>query len=66
MLPCCILRAAVRCQGATPYRLDVTVRALRRMPVPLLVDIAVAIVTTKVPILFAKGFWPMEAETRAD
>ena len=30
MLPCCILRAAVRCQGATPYRLDVTVRALRR------------------------------------
>ena len=30
MLPCCILRAVLRCQGATPYRLDVTVRALRR------------------------------------
>jgi uncharacterized membrane protein YphA (DoxX/SURF4 family) len=32
----------------------------------LLIDISVAILTTKVPILMHKGFWPAEAEARAD
>ena len=38
--------------------------ATRLAAVPLLIDISVAILTTKVPILIAKGFWPMEAEAR--
>ena len=38
----------------------------RLATIPLLIDIVVAIVTTKVPILIAKGFWPMEAAARAD
>ena len=38
----------------------------RLAAIPLLIDIAVAILTTKVPILLAKGFWPMEAEARTD
>ncbi len=33
---------------------------------PLLIDITVAILTTKVPILLSTGFWPMEAEARTD
>jgi putative oxidoreductase len=32
----------------------------------LLIDISVAILTTKVPILIHKGFWPAEAEARTD
>lgn len=32
----------------------------------LLINITVAIVTTKIPILLAKGFWPAEAEARTD
>ncbi len=32
----------------------------------LLVEFTVAIVTTKIPILISKGFWPMEAEARTD
>jgi putative oxidoreductase len=32
----------------------------------LLIDIAVAILTTKVPLALHKGFWPAEAEARAD
>jgi uncharacterized membrane protein YphA (DoxX/SURF4 family) len=40
--------------------------ATRLAAIPLLIDIAVAILTTKVPILLAKGFWPMEAEARTD
>lgn len=38
----------------------------RLAAVPLLIDITVAILTTKIPILLAKGFWPMEAEARTD
>jgi uncharacterized membrane protein YphA (DoxX/SURF4 family) len=38
----------------------------RLAAIPLIIDIAVAILTTKVPILVAKGFWPMEAEARTD
>jgi putative oxidoreductase len=34
--------------------------------VPLLIDIAVAILTTKVPLLLQRGFWPMEADARTD
>ena len=34
--------------------------------VPLLAVISVAIATTKIPILLKSGFWPMEAEARAD
>lgn len=33
---------------------------------PLLIDITVAILATKVPILASKGFWAMEAEARTD
>jgi putative oxidoreductase len=33
---------------------------------PLIIDISVAIATTKVPILLKSGFWPMEAEARTD
>jgi len=32
----------------------------------LLIDISVAILTTKVPLTLHKGFWPGEAEARAD
>lgn len=38
----------------------------RLAAIPLLIDIAVAILTTKLPILLSKGFWPMEAEARTD
>jgi uncharacterized membrane protein YphA (DoxX/SURF4 family) len=38
----------------------------RLAAIPLIIDIAVAILTTKVPILVAKGFWPMEADARTD
>ena len=34
--------------------------------IPLLVNIGVAIATTKIPILLRNGFWPMEAEARTD
>jgi uncharacterized membrane protein YphA (DoxX/SURF4 family) len=34
--------------------------------IPLLLDIGVAIATTKIPILLRSGFWPMEAEARTD
>lgn len=33
---------------------------------PLIIDISVAILTTKIPILLKSGFWPMEAEARTD
>ena len=32
----------------------------------LLIDISVALLTTKFPLLTHKGFWPAEAEARAD
>lgn len=32
----------------------------------LLVDISVAVASTKVPLLLRSGFWPMEAEARTD
>jgi putative oxidoreductase len=38
----------------------------RLAAVPLIIDILVAIMTTKVPILLAKGFWPMVHEARTD
>jgi uncharacterized membrane protein YphA (DoxX/SURF4 family) len=38
----------------------------RLAAIPLIIDITVAILTTKLPILLAKGFWPMEAEARTD
>jgi uncharacterized membrane protein YphA (DoxX/SURF4 family) len=38
----------------------------RLSSIPLLIDICVAIATTKVPILLKSGFWPMEAEARTD
>lgn len=38
----------------------------RLAAVPLIIDISVAIWTTKVPILLKSGFWPMEAEARTD
>jgi uncharacterized membrane protein YphA (DoxX/SURF4 family) len=34
--------------------------------IPLLAVICTAIATTKIPILFKNGFWPMEAEARTD
>jgi putative oxidoreductase len=34
--------------------------------IPLLGVICTAIATTKVPILFKSGFWPMEADARTD
>lgn len=34
--------------------------------VPLLIDISVAILTTKIPLLLQKGFWPMAHEARTD
>lgn len=38
----------------------------RLAAIPLIIDIAVAIAATKIPILLAHGFWPMEAEARTD
>lgn len=38
----------------------------RLATVPLLIDIAVAILSTKLPMLSAKGFWPMLHEARTD
>lgn len=32
----------------------------------LIIDIFVAILSTKIPILLRSGFWPMEAEARTD
>jgi putative oxidoreductase len=32
----------------------------------LIIDISVAIASTKIPILLKSGFWPMEAEARTD
>jgi uncharacterized membrane protein YphA (DoxX/SURF4 family) len=34
--------------------------------IPLLIDIIVAIATTKVPMLVHQGFWPMAHEARTD
>lgn len=34
--------------------------------VPLLIDMAVAITTTKIPMLHAQGFWAMAHEARTD
>lgn len=34
--------------------------------IPLLIDIIVAILTTKIPMLVQKGFWPMAHEARTD
>jgi putative oxidoreductase len=38
----------------------------RLASLPLIIDISVAIASTKIPILFKSGFWPMEAEARTD
>lgn len=38
----------------------------RLAAIPLLVDIVVAIITTKVPLLLKSGFWAMEADARTD
>jgi putative oxidoreductase len=38
----------------------------RLASLPLIIDISVAIASTKVPILLKSGFWPMEAEARTD
>jgi putative oxidoreductase len=38
----------------------------RIVSILLLIDISVAIVSTKIPILLKSGFWPMEAEARTD
>jgi uncharacterized membrane protein YphA (DoxX/SURF4 family) len=38
----------------------------RLASIPLIIDICVAIATTKIPILLKNGFWPMEAEARTD
>ena len=38
----------------------------RLAAIPLLAVICTAIATTKIPILLKSGFWPMEAEARAD
>jgi putative oxidoreductase len=38
----------------------------RLASLPLIIDISVAIASTKVPLLFKSGFWPMEAEARTD
>jgi uncharacterized membrane protein YphA (DoxX/SURF4 family) len=34
--------------------------------IPLLIDITVAFLTTKLPLLLQKGFWAMEADARTD
>jgi len=38
----------------------------RLAAIPLIIEISVAIWTTKIPILLKSGFWPMEAEARTD
>lgn len=38
----------------------------RLSAIPLLIDISVAIATTKVPMLLHKGFWPAAHESRTD
>lgn len=38
----------------------------RLAAVPLLIDITVAIASTKIPLLLRSGFWPMEADARTD
>ena len=38
----------------------------RLASIPLILDISVAIASTKVPIFLKSGFWPMEAEARTD
>ena len=38
----------------------------RLASIPLIIDICVAIASTKIPILLAHGPWPMEAEARTD
>lgn len=38
----------------------------RLATIPLIIDITVAICSTKVPIFLKSGFWPMEAEARTD
>jgi uncharacterized membrane protein YphA (DoxX/SURF4 family) len=38
----------------------------RLASVPLLIDISVAIMTTKIPMLLSKGFWQMAHEARTD
>lgn len=38
----------------------------RLASIPLLIDITTAIVTTKIPLLVAKGFWPAVHESRTD
>ncbi len=40
--------------------------ATRLAALPLLIDISVAIATTKIPILASKGFWAMAHEARTD
>ncbi len=38
----------------------------RLAAIPLLIDILVAIATTKIPLLLRSGFWAMEADARTD
>lgn len=38
----------------------------RLATIPLIIDISVAIITTKIPMLFAAGFWSMAHEARTD
>ncbi len=38
----------------------------RLATIPLLIDMAVAILSTKLPMLSAQGFWPMLHEARTD
>jgi uncharacterized membrane protein YphA (DoxX/SURF4 family) len=38
----------------------------RLAAIPLIIDMLVAVVTTKVPILIKLGFWAMAHETRTD
>jgi putative oxidoreductase len=38
----------------------------RLAAIPLIINISVAILTTKVPMLLNKGFWPMAHEARTD
>jgi uncharacterized membrane protein YphA (DoxX/SURF4 family) len=38
----------------------------RLAAIPLLIDITVAILTTKLPMLLHQGFWPMAHEARTD
>ena len=40
--------------------------ATRLAAIPLLIDMSVAIITTKIPLLMNKGFWAMAHEARTD